>query len=259
MRILIIGFMATLVGCVSPQKTNVGSITEILDSQGRVVQTTRVLDSRVAADTALANAVSECWKAQAEIDANSSGFNIPENADASTTAMLIMAQGLVESNKALANQNKPHIVPCSNIGTNSNDVLVAQEQGRTQRSVSRWGFAGKVAPIAIGAYAGVKAVQSITDLATAGLNAAGNRTTINGDNNRTIEQTADNQSTISDSGNYNEAGGIPVNETDISLTAANESEEEQEQTMEELCTAAGGTWIAEEQRCSDGNGGTIEL
>jgi len=143
-----------------------------------------------------------------------------------------MANALVESNKALANAGRPDTQPCSNIGTNSNDVAIAQENGRTERSKARTAIIPTVLGTVSALAFGINGQNTTADIATAGLSAvagsAGNRTIINGDGNRanTSSQEADNGSTITESGNYDEAGGIGTNNADVQLTASNESTEE---------------------------------
>lgn len=178
---------------------------------------------KTEADIAIANATKECWESQKSATLQTSE-PIPSGLSPVEFAMVTMATALVESNKALAAAGKPDITPCQNIGTNSNDVAVAKERGKTERSANRW----KAAPLLAGAYIGKAAIDSFSNLAAAGINAAGNRTTINGHGNNanTTSQDADNASTISDSGNYDEAGGIKTNPADVTLTAANDNSPE---------------------------------
>ncbi len=77
----------------------------------------------------------------------------------------------------------------------------------------------------------------------------GKTTTINGDNNnvRTVE---------GDGNEYNEAGGLPADKFDQVNLQPTEPETGPD---EAACVAAGGEWVADESRCSDGQGGTLEL
>jgi len=245
---------AILSACsISNRSTIKSTTTHGVNGQVIMTETEQTLTSnefiqsqKVSADIAIANATGKCWDTQAVIN-KSSSMQIPAGLSAGDLAIFMMANALVESNKAITAANKPDTQPCTNMGTNSNDVAIAQEKGKTERSKARMSIIPTALGIVGGLAYGINGQNTTAEIATAGLSAiagsAGNRTVINGDGNRAItsSQEADNGATITESGNYDEAGGIGTKDADVQLTASNDVEGSTEVFDAASCTVQGYT------------------
>lgn len=148
--------------------------------------------------------------------------------------------------------------PNNKAPTNSNDVRIAE----TNASVAKHGlwssaFTGTVKTIA-GGVLGYKGLDTLATLGTAAINKPA--VSINADNGSTVQGSIGEGNTfeyVEQTAPYSGIAvpdGIPFSE--VQLVSVPEVSEELI-TDEATCLLEGGTFIAEETRCSDNNGGTL--
>lgn len=271
--LIIIPLLLALAACASSDKpefemqSQLPVETKYLNADGEVYKVDNNANSSDWANASIAQANSDCWIGISE----NSKIDFPENADAT----MVMAIGMIESNRALAKAViDKDITPCP-LAKNTNDVAIAEENGKTVRSQTRWQAAPKISAVIAGAALGINSQNKNAEVAVAGFNAlgataqaglarAGNNTITNGDNNtstassETTTQTASDESSISDSGNFNQAD---------KEDAADDEDEPTEElpdgfedfTNQEKCGFWGGNYVEIEDRCSNGVGGDIDF
>jgi len=226
-------FLAVLLtACSNKNLDELESISQVpptqvqhLSPDGDIYKIETTVDSDAWADARLAEENTKCWK---EVTKNSE-IKFPEGAD----AMTMMAIGLIEGNRALAkavSEKGSESQPCQ-LATNSNDVEIAQEEGKTKRTEVRWNGAPKIVTTLAATAFGINSQNKNAEIAVAGVNAvsnvagaaiarSGNSTVINGDNNQTstTSQNAGNDSTVV--GADNDSSELDQNSTDSVVDAA---------------------------------------
>lgn len=210
MRIVLIYLISIFLSACSlikdkPDGDKMTPVSVINDSQGNVLQ----VQAQLTQDNA-----TEVLKSRAATQENAGYFMALNslysnpNLDGRDFAIITMAQSL----------SGGKMMP-----TNSNDVEIARVQGEVQKNANMWGGVKFFGGLAAGSYVSGKAIDGFVALGRA----AGTSINMNDGNTvdvtqNDVEQTAKGGSTISDSGNIDQAKGIPVNQADLSLTAANQ-------------------------------------
>lgn len=239
---------------------------EYLTADGKIYKVETNVGSKDWADAQIAKSNADCWIGISK--KTESSLQLPANAD----VMTIMAFGMVESNRALASaitgNNSPDN-PCQ-LASNSNDVEIAKDQGKTKRTETRWQSAPKLLGITAAAALGINSQNTSRDIAVAGVDAlgkaasagiakAGNNVQVTGDGNdvNATSQTADNGSSISESGNFEPNNSESVANTDSE--EPNPEDFDSSWTNRQKCEFWNGDYVELDDRCSNGEGGTIDF
>lgn len=161
---------------------------------------------------------------------------------------------LVDAIAALSGSKQP---------TNYNDALIARSNNNTLIWSKITGGVTNILKYGVGAYLGGKAIDGVV-ATTNSRNAVLSDAVDNVGDRHTVNNNGDqNQVTFGDESpvTQDNARGIPVNPADvepISLGGSSTSTSTSSTiSTEAACIAAGGEWVADEQRCSDGMGGTL--